>query len=98
MKTVRRMLYRDIVASVVFVALAFLALSFFIDFVDELQKIGRPGFGLLMAIRVGLKAPLIALLGGNAAVAGGVRYLLVVLFAGCVWPLTFWWFGRLGRR
>ena len=56
------------------------------------------GFGLLMAIRSGLKAPLIALLGGNAAVAGGVRYLLVVLFAGCVWPLTFWWFGRLGRR
>lgn len=50
MKTVRRMLYRDIVASVVFVALAFLALSFFIDFVDELQKIGRPGYGLLTAI------------------------------------------------
>ena len=44
------------------------------------------------------RTPLIALLGGNAAVAGGVRYLLVVLFAGCVWPLTFWWFGRLGRR
>ena len=39
-----------------------------------------------------------ALLGGSAAIAGGVRYLLVVLFAGCVWPLTFWWFGRLGRR
>ena len=36
--------------------------------------------------------------GGSAAIAGGVRYLLVVLFAGCVWPLTFWWFGRLGRR
>jgi lipopolysaccharide export system permease protein len=50
MRTVRRMLYRDIVASVVFVALAFLALSFFIDFVDELQKIGRPGYGLLTAI------------------------------------------------
>ena len=43
-------------------------------------------------------APLIALLGGNAAIAGGIRYLLVVLFAGCVWPLTFWWFSRLGRR
>ena len=56
------------------------------------------GFGLLLAIRAGLKAPLIALLGGSAAIAGGVRYLLVVLFAGCVWPLTFWWFGRLGRR
>jgi lipopolysaccharide export LptBFGC system permease protein LptF len=50
MRTVRRMLYRDIVASVVFVALAFLALSFFIDFVDELQSIGRPGHGLLTAI------------------------------------------------
>ena len=35
---------------------------------------------------------------GNAAIAGGIRYLLVVLFAGCVWPLTFWWFSRLGRR
>jgi lipopolysaccharide export system permease protein len=44
MKTVRRMLYRDIGASVAFVALAFLSLSFFIDFVDELQKIGRSGF------------------------------------------------------
>lgn len=56
------------------------------------------GFGLLMAIRGGLKAPLIALFAGNAAIAGGVRYLLVVLFAGCVWPLTFWWFSRLGRK
>ena len=41
---------------------------------------------------------MIALLGGNAAIAGGIRYLLVALFAGCVWPLTFWWFSRLGRR
>ena len=56
------------------------------------------GFGCLLAIRSGLKAPLIALLGGNAAIAGGIRYLLVVLFAGCVWPLTFWWFSRLGKR
>ncbi len=56
------------------------------------------GFGLLLAIRAGLKAPLIALLGGNDAIAGGIRYLLVVLFAGGVWPLTFWWFSRLGRR
>ena len=56
------------------------------------------GFGCLLAIRSGLKAPLIALLGGNAAIAGGIRYLLVVLFAGCVWPLTFWGFSRLGKR
>ena len=41
MRTVRRLLYRDIVASVMFVALAFLALFFFIDFVDELDDVGR---------------------------------------------------------
>ena len=50
MRTVRRMLYRDIAASVTFVALAFLSLTFFIDFVDELQKIGRPGYTLRTAI------------------------------------------------
>jgi lipopolysaccharide export system permease protein len=40
MRTVRRLLYRDIVSSVVFVALAFLSLFFFIDFVDELGDVG----------------------------------------------------------
>jgi len=50
MKTVRRMLYRDIGSSVAFVAVAFLALSYFIDFVDELQKLNRPGYTLLRAV------------------------------------------------
>ncbi len=43
MKTLRRLLYRDIAASVMFVALAFLSLFFFIDFVDELDGVGRNG-------------------------------------------------------
>jgi lipopolysaccharide export system permease protein len=43
MKTVRRLLYRDIVASVAFVTTAFLSLFFFIDFVDELDEVGRRG-------------------------------------------------------
>jgi lipopolysaccharide export system permease protein len=43
MKTVRRLLYRDIVASVIFVALAFLSLFFFIDFVDQLDGVGSRG-------------------------------------------------------
>ena len=43
MKTVRRLLYRDILASVMFVALAFLSLFYFIDFVDELDNVGRNG-------------------------------------------------------
>jgi lipopolysaccharide export system permease protein len=43
MKTVRRLLYHDITASVLFVALAFLSLFFFIDLVDELDGVGRRG-------------------------------------------------------
>jgi lipopolysaccharide export system permease protein len=54
MRTVRRMLYRDVASSVTFVALAFLSLTFFIDFVDELQKIGRPGYNLWVAIGLSL--------------------------------------------
>jgi lipopolysaccharide export system permease protein len=43
MKTVRRLLYGDIVASVGFVALAFLSLFFFIDFVEALDGVGSRG-------------------------------------------------------
>lgn len=45
MKTVRRLLYKDIAGSVLMVALAFLSLLFFIDFVDELERMGRIGAG-----------------------------------------------------
>ncbi|MGE5863721.1 MAG: LPS export ABC transporter permease LptG [Rhizobacter sp.] len=41
MRTVRRLLYADVVSAVVFVALAFLSLFFFIDFVDELGDVGK---------------------------------------------------------
>jgi lipopolysaccharide export system permease protein len=56
MKTVRRLLYRDIVWSVVFVAIAFLSLFFFIDFVDELDSVGRNGYTLAQAVGRGLLA------------------------------------------
>ena len=46
MKTVRRLLYRDIITSVAYVALAFLSLFFFIDFVDELEDVGRQGYAV----------------------------------------------------
>ncbi|HEX6016523.1 MAG TPA: LPS export ABC transporter permease LptG [Burkholderiaceae bacterium] len=58
MRTVRRLLYRDIVWSVAFVAVAFLSLFFFIDFVDELENVGRNGFTLLhAAIAAALEVP-----------------------------------------
>ncbi len=56
MKTVRWLLYRDILGSVVFVALAFLSLFYFIDFVDELENVGRDGYTLAQAIGRGLLA------------------------------------------
>jgi lipopolysaccharide export system permease protein len=50
MKTVRNLLYRSIAGAVAFVTLAFLSLFFFIDFVDELQDVGRNGYTLTQAV------------------------------------------------
>lgn len=41
MKTIRRLIYREVLASVVFVSAGFLALFFFFDFVDELPNVGK---------------------------------------------------------
>ena len=49
MKTVRRLFFSDILSSVAFVALAFLSLFFFIDFVQELGDLGARGYSLLHA-------------------------------------------------
>jgi len=49
MRTVRRLFYADIVSAVAFVAMAFLSLSFFIDFVDELADVGQRGYTALHA-------------------------------------------------
>lgn len=55
------------------------------------------GFALLLAIKSGLKAPLSALMNGSYF-ADGLRYFLMTAFAGCIWPLTFRFFGKLGRK
>ncbi len=56
MRTVRRLLYREIIWSVAFVAAAFLGLFFFIDFVDEIEQVGRDGFSLWHAVARSLLA------------------------------------------
>ena len=56
MKTVRKLLYRDVIWSVVFVALAFLSLFFFIDFLDELGRVDRNGYTVWMATSAALLA------------------------------------------
>lgn len=55
------------------------------------------GLAILLALKSVLKAPLLALLGGHS-VAHGVRYFIVILFAGIVWPMTFKFFAKLGKK
>ena len=55
------------------------------------------GLGILLALKAVLKAPLLALFGGHS-VAHGVRYFIVILFAGILWPMTFKYFARLGKK
>ena len=54
------------------------------------------GLPLAVAIKTLLKAPLRAIL--DAGPADAIRYLVLVLFVGCIWPLTFPFFARLGRK
>jgi lipopolysaccharide export system permease protein len=42
MRTIRRLIYGEVFAAVLFVLLAFLSLFFFFDFVDELPALGKP--------------------------------------------------------
>jgi lipopolysaccharide export system permease protein len=50
MNTVRRLIFASIAQHVLFVALAFIALFFFIDFVEELHDLGRNGYQLQNAL------------------------------------------------
>ena len=54
------------------------------------------GLALLIGIKAGLKAPLNLLFAGSGW-GHLVRYVIVVFFASAIWPMTFAWFGRLGK-
>ncbi len=55
------------------------------------------GLGLVLAVKEGLRAPLDALFSGHMA-ARAVRYFLIVLVAGGLWPMTFRWFSGSGVK
>ncbi len=55
------------------------------------------GIGVLLLVRAALKYPLDALFGGYEA-ADAVRYFLVTVAAGGLWPMTFSFFSRLGGK
>ena len=72
--------------------------SRFIKFNTEASFLGQllkfvVGLIPVVLIKSLLKTPLIALF-GNSFVAGGVRYFILVMFAACVWPLTFKYFAK----
>ncbi len=54
------------------------------------------GLGIVLAVKEGLRAPLDALFAGHLA-ARAVRYFLIVMVAGALWPLTFRFFAKLGK-
>ena len=55
------------------------------------------GLGVVLLVKEGLRSPLEAIFAGHLA-ARAVRYFLIVVVAGILWPLTFSWFGKLGRK
>lgn len=62
-------------------------------------QIAKIALGLipLLGIKALLKAPLRAII-GSAYAADGVRYFLMVIFAGCIWPMAFPKIERLMKR
>ena len=54
------------------------------------------GLAIVLAVKSGLKTPLEAVL--SELPARAVRYYLIVIVAGILWPLTFKWFAKLGVK
>ncbi len=46
MRTIRRLIYSEVLSAVLFVTLGFIALFFFFDFVDDLPNVGRDAYRL----------------------------------------------------
>ena len=55
------------------------------------------GFGLVLAVKEGLRSPL-EMIFRDPYVARMVRYLLIVMVAGFIWPMSFRFFSKLGRK
>lgn len=54
------------------------------------------GLGLVLAVKAGMKGMLNSIFG--ELVGRSVRYGLIVIMAGILWPLSFRWFAKLGKK
>ena len=55
------------------------------------------GLAVVLAVKEGTKGLLNGIF-GHEMIARAVRYCLVVITAGILWPLTFKWFAKLGKK
>ena len=55
------------------------------------------GLGAVLLVKEGLRAPIDWIFAGHLA-GRAARYFLIVVTAGIVWPLSFKWFAKLGRK
>lgn len=62
-------------------------------------QILKVALGLLavLTIKSGLKTPINLLCGGHM-IGRAIRYFLIVIMAGIIWPLSFKWLSKLGRK
>ncbi len=62
-------------------------------------QILKVALGLLavLTIKSGLKTPIDLLCGGHM-IGRAIRYFLIVIMAGIIWPLSFKWLSKLGRK
>ena len=57
------------------------------------------GLVVVLAVKEGLRTPLELLCGpGGTYTARAIRYFLIVVAAGFLWPMTFRWFSKLGVK
>ena len=90
-------------ASILTGALAALTIAYTIDLRRTRFDTKAIWWAQILKVVIGLIVTL-ALIEGTKAVLGrsdivtGLRYFLGVLFAAGVWPMTFGWFGRLGKK
>lgn len=55
------------------------------------------GMAILVGLKAGLKALLISM-GLTSPIQNSIRYFIMVVFAGCIWPMTFPAFAKIGKR
>ena len=55
------------------------------------------GMALIMGVRLGMK-PVLAAIFGDQAFTSAIRYFLMVMVGGILWPMTFRFWAKVGQK